>query len=787
MLRYNLKLIYRNFKHYKGSFFLNLFGLSLGMACALMICLWVNDELQIDKFHEKDSRLFYIMTNYHNPRGVMTAEGTSGLLAGALEEELPEVEKTTRTSWIWVDNTLFNGKDHIRATGLFADTNYFNVFSYELIQGNKDQVLEDKNTVLISESLALKLFNTAGNVIGRSLEWQNVTLKKQLTVAGVFEDIPANSSRQFDMILPYGIYEGLARESSWKNPNTLTYVVLKKEADPAQFNRKIQNFLKSKQPSSNARLFARQYSDGYLYGKYENGVQAGGRISYVRLFSIIAVFILIIACINFMNLSTARASRRLKEVGIKKAVGASRSLIILQYLGESLAMACLSSIVALLLVMVFLHPFNMIAGKQLSIQLSVNLILAFCGFTLFTGLLAGSYPALYLSGFNPLTILKGKFTSTPAEGWTRKGLVVFQFSLSIILMLAVLVVYRQMELIQTKNLGFNKDQVLYFAKDGRVMKNPEAFLSAVKRVPGVINASCMEWNILDQDGWIYDVQWEGKNPDDRTAFTGQYVYYNLIETLGISIKEGRSFSRNFSTDSSAVLLNETAVKAMGLQAPVGKTIKIQGEDKQVIGVVNDFHFQSLHEKIRPFIFGLSNTNQMERIMVRIKAGKEKETLERLREFYKTYNPGYPLDYKFLMEDYQAMYEAELRVSALSKYFAGLAVLISCLGLFGLAAFTAERRQKEIGIRKVLGATVSSVTSLISREFIRLVLISILIASPIAWYIMNRWLQDFAYRIEIQWWMFALAGLLAVIIALLTVSFQSVRAALMNPVKSLRSE
>jgi len=780
-------MIYRNFKRNKSSLFINLIGLSTGLACALLIYLWVNDELNVDKFHEKDSQLFQVMQNVKMTKDIITWEATPGPLAEALAEEMPEVESAVSVYEIHLQgkpNLSFKDKK-IKANCLFVSKDFFNIFSYNLIEGNANQVLADKNSIVISEELAIKLFNTTKNVIGKMVDFQN---EKQLLVSGIFKRVPPNSSLQFDFVLSDKVliekYPSIER---WGNNMPCTYVLLKQGTNIKQFNDKIAGLIELKCGESNRTLFVKPYSDKYLYGTYENGVQVGGRIEYVKLFSIIAILILIIACINFMNLSTARASRRIKEIGMKKALGADRKSLIIQYMGESIFMAFLSLIIAILLVELFLPQFNEITGKHLRLNFEISVLLSVLCITLFTGLVSGSYPALYLSGFNPVTVLKGKLNTSIGELWTRKGLVVFQFALSSILIVSVLVVYKQIEFIQNKKLGFDKDNVMYFDMEGRVAENPDAFLSEVKNLPGIVNASSTKFNILGLHNISGDVNWEGKNPNDKIDFHMQFVDYDFIETHNIEIKEGRAFSKDFGSDNSNILCNEAAIKIMGFKEPIGKVINLWGQNKQIIGVTKDFNFESLYKKVNPLLFILAEPSQNLKIMVKIKTGTEKETIDNLRKFYEKYNPGFAFEYKFLDEDYQAQYVTEKRIGVLSRYFAGLAILISCLGLFGLAAFTAERRQKEIGIRKVLGASELGIIYLLSGDFTKMVLTAIIIALPVSYLIAKNWLDGFAYRIDLEIWYFISVALITLFIAWITVGTQAVKAAIANPIDSLRNE
>jgi predicted lysophospholipase L1 biosynthesis ABC-type transport system permease subunit len=507
----------------------------------------------------------------------------------------------------------------------------------------------------------------------------------------------------------------------------------------------------------------------------------------------------VIACINFMNLSTARASRRTKEVGIKKSMGADRQSIIFQFLGESLLMAFSALLVALLLVGLLLPGFNGITGKALSFTFSPDVVLSILTITVFTGLLAGSYPALYLSGFRPAAVLKGNLRGPAGELWARRGLVVFQFALSVILIVSVLVVYRQIAYVQTKNLGYNRDNILhftmetrdeadqsYFEEGGTFEKNVETLLDEVKNVPGVIQATnAGGHNLTGSHGGMNGIDWREGLDDEQMDFANLEVGYDFIELFGIQLTEGRAFSRSRSNERLKVVFNEEAIRVMGLKNPVGKTVRVWGQEKQIIGVAKNFHYESLYQEVKPCIFQFEPRGNI--VMLKIAAGRERETIDRLTELYRKHSPGLPFEYAFVDQDYQALYAAEQRVSVLSRYFAGIAILISCLGLLGLAAFTAERRRKEIGIRKVLGSTEAGIVYLLSNDFTRLVGVAIGLALPVSYLLASTWLKGFAYRIELEPWYFLLAGLLALTTALLTVGLQAFKAARINPVECLKEE
>jgi putative ABC transport system permease protein len=788
MLRHNLLLIYRNFKRFKSTFFINLIGLSTGLACTLLIYLWVNDELTIDKFHKNDDRIFHAMEHRVKSDGIWTSFSTPGILAEALIEEMPEVEYACGSSWPQ-PATLSVGEKVMKVKGRYSGKDFFRIFSYDIIQGNTDKLLADKNSMVISESLALKLFNTTVNVLGKVVEFEHA---EQFVITGIFKDVPAHSSEEFEFVLPFEKYkEDNARWILyWGNTGSATYVLLKKGVNADDVNKKIADYIKVKTNNeiTYRTLFLKKYSDIYLQGEYKNGALAGGRMTYVKLFSLIAVFILVIACINFMNLSTAKASRRIREVGIKKAIGAGRKVLILQYMGESVLMSFLSMVLAVLMVDIFLDQFNAITGKQLTLQFNSTLVLAFVSVSFFTGLLAGSYPALYLSGFNPATVLKGKFSPSGGELWVRKGLVVFQFALSIILIVSVVVVYKQIEFVQSTNLGYEKENILYFYREGKVhdRQSMDVLLSEFKSIPGVINASSISHDMTGHNSGTNGLKWPGKDPEDMTEFENVTVNYDVMETLGIQLAAGRMFSRNFPADTTKIIINETGIEYMGLKDPIGATVKLWGMDMEIIGVAKDFHYESLRENLKPVFFRLSPSNTWI-IMVKLAGGKQAETVDKLKDLYQKFNPGFTFDYKFLDTEYLSQYMAEQRVATLSRYFAGLAILISCLGLFGLASFTAERRLKEIGIRKVLGSTVMGIVYLLSGEFTKIVFVSIIIALPVSFFFTRLWLENFAFRIPLEWWYFIGAGMMALVIARVTVGTQAFKAARVNPTRCLKDE
>ena len=785
MFRHIFLISYRNFKKYKSSFFINLIGLSSGLACSLLIYLWVSDELSVDKFHEHNARLFQVMEHQQYSGELMTTTSTPGLLGEALMEEIPEVEYGATTSWI-NKQTLSIDEHSIKADGFHVAEHFFKIFSYPLIQGDPGQVLKDQKSMVISESLAMSLFGTTDDVVGKQVDYQH---RKTYIVTGVFENVPSNSSYQFDYVIHF---EEFKDENewvlSWGNNGPPTFVLLRKGSDYQAVSEKIKDFVAEKdEDDSNVSLFLTPYSDRYLHGSYTNGVQDGGRIEYVQLFSAIAIFILVIACINFMNLSTARASRRAREVGIKKAVGAQKSSLILQHLGESTIITIISLIVAILFVVLFLPEFNQITGKQISFEWTPTLMFTILCITIFTGLLSGSYPALYLSSIRAIVVLKGELKGSLGELWARRGLVVFQFALSVMLIVSVIVVYKQVDFVQNKNLGYNNDNLIRFPIEGKIEENTETFINELKKIPGIKAASSVGHSLIGQNSNTSGLNWPGKNPEERILFENVRANYDLIETLGIEMAQGRSFSREFSTDTMKLLINEAGLKIMNLENPVGEHIVLWEEyDLEIIGIIKDFHFQSLHNEVNPMFIVLRPDNTWN-IVARIAAGQEKETLARLDDFYREFNPGFTFDFSFMDEEYARQYAAEQRVSTLSSYFAGIAILISCLGLFGLAAFTTERRLKEIGIRKILGSSNIQIIRLLTSDFSKMVTIAIVIALPLSYYMVDKWISDFAYRIKLEWWFFIGAGVLTMLVVWITVGLQTYKASRVNPAQCLRDE
>ncbi|WP_273568241.1 ABC transporter permease [Maribacter halichondriae] len=764
---------------------INSIGLISGLTCVLLVYLWTSDELKVDKFHENRDRLVQTMLKHDSGDQINVLSNNSTLLAPVLKENFPEIDKAVRTVNGVQKSTLTYGNNAINGRGLYADAGFFDVFSFPILYGAKDDVLSGMTGILISEKLAKKLFGSAEKGLGQSITL-NTTEKYQ--VSGVFENIPVESTMQFDFVLPFDLlfehypffYE------DWSFSFASTFLLLKHGTNISAFNKKIKNVLEIHEGDETTTLFSTPYSERYLYGTYENGLQVGGRIDYVKLFAIIGFFILVIACINFMNLSTAHASLRMKEVGVRKALGIKRKSLVTQFLGESTLLVAFSFLVAVVLTILLLPAFNQITGKEMEFHLNTEIISFSLLIVIITGFVAGIYPAFYISKFKTINALSGKLKTGFGEFMIRKGLVVFQFALSVIFIVGVLVVYQQVDLMQNKSQGFDRENVIYFTMDGKLKTNAKTFISEVKNITGVKEVSRASSGIFGGNGNTSDLYWSGKEEGVELGMRYLVSDYDLMEVLNMEMAEGRTFSREFGSDSTKIIFNEAAIEVMGLENPVGSIVRLWGEEREIAGVVKNFHLNSLRDPLAP-TFMFLQPDRLHTVMVKLENENLKETLGEVGKFYESYNPGFPFEYKFLDEDFQLLYAAENRVATLSKYFAGLAIIISCLGLFGLAIFTAERRKKEISIRKVLGQNARQVMMMLTSEFVKLVLVSIFIGLPIAYLLTNNWLSGFAYKISLNFWYFAGTGLIALLVAMLTVGSQAIRAANRNPVNALRDE
>ena len=774
----------RSYWKQKGFTFLNLTGLTIGLTTSMLILLWVVDELNFDGFHENSEQLYRIMENQTYSGQMFTFAATPGLLAEELKKEIPEITHATRSTW--GDEVQFTvGEKIIKEKGLYADGEFFDMFTFPFIAGDSKMALDDVSSIVISETLAEKYFENPQASLGKVIRIDN---EADYKVTGVFQDVPNNSSLNFDFVLPFEVYlkdnEWL---KEWGNNGILTYVMLQEQASPEVVNTKLEGFIKARDEGSVVEIFIQSFPEAYLHSDFKEGKQVGGRIVFVRLFIVVAGFILLIACINFMNLVTAQSAKRAKEVGVRKVVGAEKSSLVWQFLGESVLLAFFAMLLTIILVEVILPGFNQLTDKQLHLPYENPVfLLILLGTILLTGLLAGLYPAFFLSAFNSVHVLKGTFRLGSKGAFLRHGLVVFQFTLSMILIGATIVVYQQIQYIKDKDLGVERENLVYFPVTPQIQDHFEAYKTELLQRPGIQSVSLSNQSPLDVGNSSQGLEWDGKEADIKILFQVIQADYDFLETAGIQLKEGRDFSREFSTDTANLILNEEAVRRIGFENPVGERVKMWEREGQVIGVVKDFHSNNLHAPIEPLVIMLRPENTW-MVMARTQAGEAQEAIASLETMHNQFASEYVFEYRFLDQEFEKMYRTDTLVGKLATYFAIIAILISCLGLFGLAAYTAERRTKEIGVRKVLGASVPNLVALLSANFTKLVLLAFVIAAPVTWFLMREFLQEYAYHVELSPLVFVLTGVLALLIAWLTISYQSIKAALANPVKSLRNE
>jgi len=792
MIKNFLKVAYRNILRNKGFSAINITGLAVGMGAAILILLWIQDELGYDEFHTNKDRIYEVWNRVPFDGKVSCWNSVSAPTARALEKDVPEIERTVRV--VSDNKSLFSvGDKKIIRSGNVVDTGFLQMFSFPLLKGNPFTALNDMHSVLITEQTAKSLFGNE-EAMGKIIKIEN---KDNFTVTGIIKDLPNNTRFNFDYLLPWSyIKYGEGKDLGWADNSTPTYVMLKPNANYAAVTAKVKE-LKQKY-SDEAKtmkwdLFIYPLKRWRLYSSFTNGVEDnGGRSTFVQLFGIIAGFILLIACINFMNLSTARSEKRAKEVGIRKVVGARKNSLISQFIGESVFIAFLAGIAAIVIVQISLPAYNQLTNKKLFINFeNIYTWIEFIGFILFTGLLAGSYPAFFLSSFRPVKVLKGTFKKANALVTPRKVLVVLQFTFAIILIICTIIIKQQMNYARNRETGYNKDNLVYQFMTGEIPKNytlikNELISSGIAKSITKTNSPLTErWS----NGW--GQSWEGKNPNDKTSFDRYLADEGLGATAGLQFVQGRDFDlKQFPTDSTGLIINESSLKTMKFKDPIGKIVGDLGIDWHIVGVIKDFILTSPYEPTRPLLICGAKSKFMTFNVMQIKLNGNNATaknLEKAAAIFKKYNPEYPFEYKFVDEAYAQKFENEQLQDTLAALFAGLTIFISCLGLFGLAAYMAENRIKEIGVRKVLGASITGITTLLSKDFVKLVFISFLIAAPLSYWAMYKWLQDYEYRISIQWWVFAAACFLSVAIAILTVSYQAIKAALTNPAKSLRTE
>lgn len=810
MFKNFLKVALRNLWKNKAFSAINIAGLSVGLAVCLLIVLYVKDELSYDKYNAHSENIYRIDADISFNGTQFTSAASQAPLAPTLMKDYPQIVQYVRLrnfGDILVRKDNQNIPNH---NAVFADSTFFQVFSIPMIKGNRLTALNEPNSIVIDETTAKKYFNST-DVVGKTLYVDNSVNCK---ITGVIKDIPPQSHFHFSFIRPmHDTYHD--DQADWLSNNYASYVLVRpgvtkvslQNAVDATINnylvKQLDQFLHMNandlKKSGNHFIYpVMPLTDIHLHSNKSYEFEANGNITYVYIFSIIAIFILLIACVNFMNLSTARSANRAKEVGIRKVAGSSRSSLVTQFLTESVLTSFLSLVIAIGIATLLLPLFNQLAGKQMNVWtlFSTWLLPVLIALIVVVGCVAGSYPAFYLSSFQPVQVLKGSIAKGFKSSWLRSGLVVFQFFISISLIIGTIVIYNQLTYIRSREIGYNRDQVLVINNTYALDKKIKSFRQDMLKISGVQNAA-IAGNLpvetsYSQNGWFKDPTLDAKQVNILTDFNADQ---NYIPTLGMQMTSGRNFSTDFPTDSSAVIINETAEKLLGFKNPLNETLyrpsgyasngAFASKPFHIIGVVKDFNFNSMHDKVGPLIIELSENYG--RIAMRINTKNIPALISEVEKKWNSMGPGQPFSYTFLDADFNKIYNAEQRTGKLFITFAIFAIFIACLGLFGLVTYAAEQRVKEIGVRKVLGASVGEIVAMISKDFVKLVLIAFVIAFPVAWLMMNKWLQSFAYRINISWWVFALAGLLTIAIALITVSFQAIKAALANPTSSLRSE
>jgi len=787
MLKNYIKIALRNIRKHPGYSVINIAGLAIGLACCLFILIWVLDELSYDKFHENSPYLYRVEENQYYSGRVYHVTVTPYPLAPALKQDFPEIIEATQ--YVGVGGQLLRyGEKAFFETGIKAVAPaFFRMFTFPFVKGDSASALDDPFSLVISEEIAEKYFGEE-DPIGKAFSINN---RYDMKVTGVMKDVPHNSYLQFNIVIPYALLEKVGAVNDSMGSNSIfTFVQLQKGASLQQVNEKIRGFIKKHVPDSVTELELALYPRIHLHQYFGYGRDMG-QIKYVYMFSVIALFVLLIACINFMNLSTARSANRAREVGVRKVAGALKSHIIQQFYGESVIYAFIALAFAMIIVVLLMSPFNNLSGKELSLGiLGSGMILAgFIGVTLFTGLVAGSYPALFLSSFQPVRVIKGSLKSGTGSTLFRRILVVIQFALSVFLIIGTVVVYNQLQYMKKRDVGFKRENMVYIPMRGQTGRFYTALKDALardSRILGVTGSSHLPSQIGSNSS---GADWDGKDQDQVVLIGMSSVDYGYIETTGIELTEGRSFSREYGTDQTeAFIVNEEVAKLMGKESVVGERFSFAGREGRIIGVMKNFHFESFRNKIEPLAVYMRPPDQgFSYTLFRIPPENISASLDFVRETWQKVIPDFPFEYRFLVDDFEYYYRSEERMGDLLKYFSILAVFIACLGLFGLASFTAEQRTKEIGIRKVLGASAPQITLLLCREFFVLVLLANIISWPVAYFVMKNWLQDFAYRTGLGAFTFVLTMVLALIIALLTVSFQAVKAAVANPVDALKYE
>ena len=791
MIFFNFKIAFRNLRKNIVFSAVNIIGLALSMACCLVIALYIWNEWNYDSFHKNLSHIYRVTEKQDQAGTLYNVAVTPGLLAPALQKDFPEIINTVRFGY-W-SGLLKNGMHTYQENNIqLTDNSIFKVFDFPMLKGNAKTALLSPDEVVITEKVADKYFGeswrTNASILGETFVLNNETTFK---LAGIMKDLPENSSIQFDILLPLSyLFNSDKSSNNWNSNNYHTYLQLKPNTDVPAFEKKIEKRLHTYGSDSHDLMQLQSLKDQYLYSAFDFKTDWGKRsnIKYIKIFSGVGLLLLIIACVNFVNLSTARSLKRSLEVSIRKVNGASRRQLILQFLSESVLMASAAGLLAVILIFVTKPWLQSVTGIGINTSLSQSMFIPFfLLFILLIGCLAGLYPAFILSAFSPINVLKKSGSSSWANRF-RQGLVVGQFTISVTLIVCTFFMYRQLQFMQQKDLGFDKEQLINFRLGGQLAAKSNLFLQDLAAIPGIGAAAPATMSLVDVQNSSY-VEWEGAQTDDKFLITQANVNPGFIPALNMKLINGSNFSAQQTNDTANYIVNETAAKRMGytIISAIGKQVTFWGAKGRIIGVVKDFNFKPLNTGIEPFIFRYQPQDRYFTCFIKILPGMSQQVLPQVEKIYKKYEADVPFDYHFIGDDIAHSYSDDKRTAAIILLFANLTIFVGCLGLFGLTVFSAEQRIKEIGIRKVLGATIASITALLSKDFLKLVMAAIVMAVPIAWYIMNTWLQNYAYRITIDWWVFAVAGFGVIGISLVTISFQSIKAAIANPVKSLRTE
>jgi len=796
MFKNYLKIAFRYLIKHKRYSMINILGLAIGLACFILIMLWVQDELSYDRFHKNADHIYLVL---RSDIGI-TSGVTSKMLAPALRDELPEVIEAT--SFIQLPASIklylkYKNKG-FEENFSFVDSKFFDIFSFNFKDGNPQSAFLYPNSIVLTESMAQKYFGDK-NALGESLNLTLLGQTRTLKVTGILENIPHNSHFQREVFIPISYVKntyGIEDWDRWYNYQSQTYILTQSKVDISAMEYKIADLERKNLPNQNLENLSYSLLPLKKIHLHANNIEffaSTGDIKYVYIFTVIAGIILLIASMNYMNLSNALSLKRTKEIGIQKVVGAQRSNLVRQYFGETIIITFIALGCALLIVELFLPVLNRLAEKSLSVAyLSPNFLLMILLITLLTSIISGLYPAIFISGFQPVRILKGKFQAGTGGLNLRKGLIIFQFTLSIIMIICTIIVFTQLDFIQNSKLGYDKENIVCVRIKGDIHGQYNAFKNEILENTDILSISRNEHMDISSLGSTGGISWPGRNENQGFSIWLLHSDCDFASTYKIDMHEGRFYSDQFPTDkTNAFVLNQAAVEAMGLQSPIGQEITLWGRKGKIIGITKNFHFGSFHHRIEPLIFRIPDTDEQHlyyrELSIRLKPNSIHQGLAFLKNKWKSFYPAEPFDFCFVDENLNTSYWAEQRMGELFKYFSFLAIFIACLGLYGLTAFMIEQKIKDIGIHKVLGATVSNIVFLLTKNYLCWILFSNVIACPMAYFVMNKWLQNFAYRIDMSWWMFGLAGSLALVIALLTISWQAIRAAMANPVEALRYE